>query len=826
MSFEIASVTSCGQSLLARATATNKLVFVNARIETTTRTASAIGNATSLPTLTNPTTGSINSVTYSLNQTRVTVRFNNLATTANFHTVWLMAKLANEADSAAVPICAIVSSEPVYIPTTSQSDTHIDIHMNLSFVRANGTVSITEGPAWMISDHEQYRAEVRAEFDDVEADIAELQDTYVTKATNQTISGQKTFSSDTQVTSTLKVTGSTTLSTTTTGTLTAGTVSSYSQSPRTASTSDSTGYDLGASNKRWKNVYGRNGNFESSVSTGDLNVSGESYLGYTEISSLYVDGTTNLVDDLYACDIYSAGHFPSSASTGASSGSDLGASDTRWRYVYAQYGDFKGSISTEGTLDVTGASTLTGNTTVGGTLDVTGESTFGTTSTGTLTSDSISSYDHIPRTASTSSSTGYNLGASNYRWKYVYARYGNFSYSLNVDGTVTATTFSGDLSGKLATARNIDGMAFDGSASITHFGTCNTDAATAAKTVSLNGFSLTPGARILVKFTNSNTVSNPTLNVNSTGAVRIYLRVNASAAATAVTSWEAGDTIEFVYDGTYWRKVNHTTNISGNAATATSATSATSATYASKLATSSTDYLYYQSSTYGLFSTQRICPSSNKGASLGHSSYYWNYGYIDTINSTTISASGNISASGTLSVTGTTTLSETIVSSLYFDSNKTVKMNFYNSGIDVTGHLTPVSGSKYNIGASSYPWDRLFVNYITGTGVAKSIAGYGTGTSQDTSFPIGSLIFAQITTATSSSGVQLPNNTIAVPTYWGDIPASKLRKVSFYASGSNGNTTCHQNTSNNLNGTWRVLGDSYSANVSNYPPVVLVVRIA
>ena len=64
MSFEIASVTTCGQELLARATATNKLVFVNAKIETTARTAEAIGSATSLPTLTNPVDGAINSVTY------------------------------------------------------------------------------------------------------------------------------------------------------------------------------------------------------------------------------------------------------------------------------------------------------------------------------------------------------------------------------------------------------------------------------------------------------------------------------------------------------------------------------------------------------------------------------------------------------------------------------------------------------------------------------------------------------------------------------------------------------------------------------------------
>ena len=700
MSFETASTTTCGQSLLARATATNQLLFVDARIETATRTANDIGSATALPTLTNPVTGAINSVTYSLNQTRVTVRFNNLQTTSDFHTVWLMAKLANDDDSAAVPICAVVSQAPIYIPTTSQSITHIDIHMNLSFVRADGTVSITEGPAWMISDQIQYRNEVRAELDGIEANIDYLQSTVVTISDTQTIYGAKSFN----------------------------------------------------------------------VTTA-----------------------------------------------------------------------FNGAVQANSTLNVTGTTTLgtvlAGSTTTG-TLNVTGATTLGTVLAGSTTTGTLTTYAITPRTSSTSSTTGYDLGASNDRWKYVYARYGNFSYSVTVDGTVTATTFYGNLSGHLTTAQNIDGMAFDGSVAITHFGTCDTAAATAAKTVSLDDFSLVTGARILVKFTNSNTASSPTLNVNSTGAVRIYLRVNKTAGTTNVTSWEAGDTVEFVYDGSYWRKVNHVTNISGNAATATSATSAT---IANKLASSSTDYLYYYSSSYGLSSTQRICPSTDKGASLGHSDRYWNYGYIDTIRCSTLTASGNISSSGNISITGTSTLSGglslyggaslsgdiVINNTLYFGSDKTVKMNMYSSGIDVTGHLTPVSGSTYNLGSVSYPWNRLYVNYITGTGVAKSIAGYGSGTAQDSSYPVGSLIFAQITTATNPSGTQLPNSTLASPQYFGDIPASKIRKISLFASGDKGNVTCWQNSNATLlSGTWRCIGDVWSSNVTSYPPVVLVVRIA
>ena len=819
MSFEIASSTSCGQSLLARATATNKIVFVNAKIETTARTASAIGNATALPTLTNPVTGEINSVTYSLNQTRVTVRFNNLVTTANFHTVWLMAKLASEADSAAVPICAVVSSEPVYIPSTSQSDTHIDIHLNLSFVRADGTVSITEGPAWMISDQIQYRNEVRAELDEIEADIDDLQSTVVTLHDMQTITGEKTFSGG------INVTAPATLGTTTmTGTLTAETIYSYGNTPRTASTSSSTGYDLGSTSYRWRNVYAQYGEFNTSISTaGSLSVTGASTLtgNATVGGTLGVTGATTLASTLgvtgattlavvIAGAVSSYSHTPRTASTSSSTGYDLGTSDTRWRYVHGRYGDFSHSISTAGSLSVTGASTLTGNATVGGTLGVTGATTLAG-----VTSGAISSYSHTPRTASTSSSTGYDLGASDTRWKYVYARYGNFSYSLTVDGTVTATSFSG----KFTTARNIDGMAFDGSAAITHYGTCSTAAATAAKVVTKSGFSLETGARIAVKFTYTNTASSPTLNVNSTGAKAIVYRgTSAVSDSSSYYRWQAGDIVEFIYDGTNWVIVGWQTY----AYNSYSATNATYATYATNLRYSSTSVLTATSTT-SVTSAATISPSTSGGYSLGNSTYRWNYVYANYGN-----FASSISTSGTLSVTGESTFSSGVVMTggLYFNSDKTVKMNLYNSGIDITGHLTPVSSSTYDLGSYNYPWQRLFVNYISGAGVAHSIAGYGSGTAQDATFPVGSLILTQITTATNPSGTQLANSTIASPTYFGDIPASKLRKISLYASGNKGSVTCWQNTNATLNGTWRCIGDVWSANVTNYPPVVLVVRIA
>lgn len=101
----------------------------------------------------------------------------------------------------------------------------------------------------------------------------------------------------------------------------------------------------------------------------------------------------------------------------------------------------------------------------------------------------------------------------------------------------------------LSTSHTIDGVSFDGSADIVHYGTCDTAAATAAKVVALDGFVLTVGARIAVRFTYTNTASSPTLNVNGTGAIAI---TKYGTTALSTYMWYPNAVVEFVYDGTDW----------------------------------------------------------------------------------------------------------------------------------------------------------------------------------------------------------------------------------------------------------------------------------
>lgn len=114
--------------------------------------------------------------------------------------------------------------------------------------------------------------------------------------------------------------------------------------------------------------------------------------------------------------------------------------------------------------------------------------------------------------------------------------------------TMPATQTQVQKADQLTNTRLIDGVGFNGTANVNHFTTCSTAAGTAAKTVSLTGFSLVTGAHVQVKFTVTNTAANPTLNVNSTGAKAIFYH----GAAISAGHLAQNRLYEFVYDGTNW----------------------------------------------------------------------------------------------------------------------------------------------------------------------------------------------------------------------------------------------------------------------------------
>lgn len=82
------------------------------------------------------------------------------------------------------------------------------------------------------------------------------------------------------------------------------------------------------------------------------------------------------------------------------------------------------------------------------------------------------------------------------------------------------------------------------------FATCSTDATTAAKeAVSAQPFKIETGAAVAVKFDNDNTASTPTLNINGVGAKYMVTYANY---APGNYYWKSGQTILFIFDGTYF----------------------------------------------------------------------------------------------------------------------------------------------------------------------------------------------------------------------------------------------------------------------------------
>jgi hypothetical protein len=84
------------------------------------------------------------------------------------------------------------------------------------------------------------------------------------------------------------------------------------------------------------------------------------------------------------------------------------------------------------------------------------------------------------------------------------------------------------------------------------FGTCSTGATTPAKVITITnpaeGWTLENGSRITVKSTTTNSASNPTLNVNSTGAKSVYYN---GSKITNINTDHAGYSsrlIDYIYD--------------------------------------------------------------------------------------------------------------------------------------------------------------------------------------------------------------------------------------------------------------------------------------
>lgn len=162
--------------------------------------------------------------------------------------------------------------------------------------------------------------------------------------------------------------------------------------------------------------------------------------------------------------------------------------------------------------------------------------------------------------------SGGNLSEAEYKWD------AGATMSFVYDGTNWRIQDSSELtrikSAETSITENAEAIALratktEVSNAVGRFATSTTAKGTAAKvatiTPAVTGWALTTGAIVTVKFTNENTATTPTLNVNSTGAKTIKAYTGTAALTEAEYKWKAGTTLSFVYDGSYWRIQDSTT---------------------------------------------------------------------------------------------------------------------------------------------------------------------------------------------------------------------------------------------------------------------------
>lgn len=145
--------------------------------------------------------------------------------------------------------------------------------------------------------------------------------------------------------------------------------------------------------------------------------------------------------------------------------------------------------------------------------------------------------------------------AENTYWGLIATRGGNSNVTIvdNLDSTNSNYALS-------ANQGNIIKNTFAKKENAIYKGTCTTPATTKDKMVECEGFELFAGATIDVNFTNAS-CSSATLNVNNTGIKSIKYRSNdttlSNMSGTSYYSvisggWSAGQTVRFIYNGTYW----------------------------------------------------------------------------------------------------------------------------------------------------------------------------------------------------------------------------------------------------------------------------------
>lgn len=205
------------------------------------------------------------------------------------------------------------------------------------------------------------------------------------------------------------------------------------------------------------------------------------------------------------------------------------------------------AVHTHTVSQITDFPTLSTVATSGNYNDLSGLPTFATVAT----SGDYNDLSNTPALATVATSGNYNDLSGLPAFATV-ATSGNYNDLSNLPALATVATSGNynDLSNKPTITPNVP------------YCTCATAAGTKAKTTTIvsgtfTADDLVTGAQVLVKFTYSNTVADPTLKIGSTTAKTIKRYGTTAPSTSAASSWNANSVIMFTYDGTYWQMTDY-----------------------------------------------------------------------------------------------------------------------------------------------------------------------------------------------------------------------------------------------------------------------------
>lgn len=142
-------------------------------------------------------------------------------------------------------------------------------------------------------------------------------------------------------------------------------------------------------------------------------------------------------------------------------------------------------------------------------------------------------------------------------------RIGDASFSHTISGTIAGSTESAQ---KLTNERFIDGIGFDGTDNIHHYGTCATDGANNVKEIILScSYNQIRGARISVKFINTNTSTEVVKFIVTDGDNLVKMEKSVTYGGIGIVGlFEANKVYDFIFDGDNYELLNAPSNLKWN----------------------------------------------------------------------------------------------------------------------------------------------------------------------------------------------------------------------------------------------------------------------